>query len=294
MFELPTIEKAIFISVMAIYFAAAIVAYRQLGGDNKKPKRSLIPLIALGVTLESVLLIFRAVEIGDIPLTSLFESMIVLSIVFGLSFLFLSTIFRQLWFSSVMTWLIFLMAVLSGLVAEPASDVHHAVRTPWVVAHGFVMTLSGAAIVFTCGIAALFLVTRSRLKRKQIVKVIGRVPNIEKLEQMNVIGLKACFVFITFGIVTGMGLAIVKAASIHISPRQWLVDPKFIIFVVSWIVLGVVLALRDFIALRAKATAQITLILFFLIIFAIVGSAFFCGTTHVFTKPDTTQVEVEQ
>jgi ABC-type uncharacterized transport system permease subunit len=156
------------------------------------------------------------------------------------------------------------------------------------------MTLSGAAIVFTFGIAALFLVTRSRLKRKQIVKVIGRAPNIEKLEQMNIIGLKACFVFVTFGIVTGMGLAIVKAASIHISPRQWLVDPKFIIFVVSWIVLGIVLALRNVIALRARAMAQITLILFFLIIFAIVGSAFFCGTAHVFTKPDTTQVEVEQ
>lgn len=294
MFELPLIEKVIFISVLITYLAAAIVAFRQLGAGKEKLKRLLIPLIALGVCLESVFLIFRAIEIKTFPLTGLFESMIFLTIAFGLSYLFLTTIVRQIWFGSVMAWLIFFMAILAAAVASPASHVTAAARKPWVVAHGFAMTLSGAAIVFTCGIAALFLLTRWRLKHKQIAKVIGKLPNIEKLELMNVNGLRACFVFMTFGMVTGMGLAIVEAAGIHISPQQWLTDPKFLISVVAWILLGVVLALRNLIALKAKATAQITLVVFFLIIFSIVGSAVFFGTAHNFAKPNPTPVEVVQ
>ena len=85
MFELPIPEIVLFFSVAAVYFAAGVVGIVQLRSDGEKYKRLLLPLVCLAVTIEAVMLIFRAVAIKAIPLTGLFESMIVLTIVINSS-----------------------------------------------------------------------------------------------------------------------------------------------------------------------------------------------------------------
>src|SRR3989339_2101768 len=107
MIELPIPEIIIFATVLAAYLAAAIVGVLQLRPVGEKFKRCLIPLIALAVSLEAVLLIFRAVEIKAIPLTGLFESMIVLTMVFGLIYLFFAIAIKEVWFGTVMSLVIF-------------------------------------------------------------------------------------------------------------------------------------------------------------------------------------------
>ncbi|MHC4762658.1 MAG: hypothetical protein ACYS71_04695, partial [Planctomycetota bacterium] len=84
MLELPIKEIVIFASVVVLYLAAAIIGIVQLSGKGEKYSRLLLPVVSLAVCLEAVLLIFRAVVIKAVPLTGLFESMIVLTIVFGL------------------------------------------------------------------------------------------------------------------------------------------------------------------------------------------------------------------
>jgi hypothetical protein len=61
MLKLPTPEIAIFLSVLTIYLAASIIGILQLLADGGKYKRFLMPLVSLAVTLETILLIFRAV-----------------------------------------------------------------------------------------------------------------------------------------------------------------------------------------------------------------------------------------
>ncbi len=90
MFKLPLPELIIFAVVIASYLAAAVAGILQLLAGGEKYKRFLLPLVALAVTLEAVILIFRAVAIKAVPLTGSFESMIVLTIVFGLTYLFLT------------------------------------------------------------------------------------------------------------------------------------------------------------------------------------------------------------
>lgn len=292
MLQLPIVEQSIFIAVAAIYLACSILAVVSLFRASDKLRTILISMVAIAVSLELSILVFRAVDIKAVPLTGLFESMIVLSIAFTLTFLFMSITIHHVWFSCVMVWVIFALIVLAGFVASPASKIDFLVETPWVVWHGLSMVLSGAAIVFSASLAGLFLVTRRNLKNKMISRVIGRVPNIEKLERLNVIGIKASFCFLSFGMMSGIGLAVVKNVEISISFQDWITDSKMILVIVAWLLLAAILVLRQLV-LRGRGIAIITLVACFLIIFSIIGVNIFCGTEHSFSNTSSETVNVE-
>jgi len=291
MFELPILEKAVFSGVLILYLGAAIVGMRQLSGGRDKYGQLLTALIALAVSLECLILVFRAAAIQAFPLTGLFESMIVLTVTFSLTFLFLSIAIKQVWFGSVMVWIIFLMALLSALVARPAGRLQAAARTPWIAAHGLAMVLAAAAIAFSAGASALFLLGRWKLKHKQIAKLIGRVPNIERLQGMNLFGLRASLVLLTFGLVSGIGLAVVKSTVLGVSGVEWLTDPKIVLIAAVWLLLAVILVLGSVFAISGRMTAWLTMAAFFLILFALIGTAIFCGTKHDFSTPELSRVE---
>ena len=276
MLELPAQEMVIFIFVIVVYLTAAIVGILQLLAGGEKYKRFLWPLVSLAVTMEAVILIFRAVAIKAVPLTGLFESMIVLTIVFGLIYLFLSIAIRQVWFGSVMVWVIFGMILMAGVVARPASEVHAVAATPWAIAHAITMILGGASIMFAMATALLYLLGNHRLKLKKVMQVLGRVPNIEKLEQMTLSGIRAGFILITIGLISGLGLIWLLGTGI----LEWLTNGKVLCIIAAWGLLGTMLLLNRMLLLKSKARAYMTIAVFVLILFAIIlGSA-----QHDFTR----------
>ena len=280
MFKLPLPELIIFAVVFASYLAAAVAGILQLLSGGEKYKRFLLPLVALAVTLEAVILIFRAVTIKAVPLTGSFESMIVLTIVFGLTYLFLSIGIQRVWFSSVMVWVMLVLILLAAVVAKPASQAYAKASTPWAIAHAISMILAGAAAMLATASAVLYLHSSRKLKQKDLLGVLGKVPNIEKLERMNLFGVKLCFILLTFGLVSGIGLSI----SLKMTSRAWLTDPKIVLIEVVWLLLGVILVLWKTIRLKERTIAHLTIVAFALILFAVVGTSVFCGTGHKFDQ----------
>lgn len=283
MFELPTTEVIVFGAVLILAAGAAATGVMQLFGWGARCGRILLPLVALVVTLEAVLLIFRAIAIKAVPLTGLFESMIVLAMAFGLVYLFLSIAIEQVWFGSVMVWAIFAMLLLAATVARPAAEPHYAAATPWAIVHAIAMILAGVSITLSTAGAFLYLFARRRLKQKKVVQILGKVPNIERLKGLNLFGLRAGFVLLTFGLASGVGLAAVRSTALGMGLVDWLTDSKIVLITVSWILLAVILILRRAAGLKDKTIAHITMVVFFLILFAIVGAALFCKTRHDFS-----------
>jgi ABC-type uncharacterized transport system permease subunit len=279
MFELPIPEMVVFIVVVAVYFAAALVGILQLFTNGEKCRRFLLPLVSLAVTLEAVLLILRAVELKAVPLTGLFESMIVLTIVFGLIFLFLSIAIEQVWFGSVMVWAVFALIAMTGVVARPASEPHKIAATPWAIAHGIAMILGGASITFAAANAIIYLLGKRRLKQKKVMQVFGRIPNLEKLELMTVFGIKAGFVLITIGMISGVGLIWLLGTGI----TDWLTDGKVTPIIGAWVLLLVSLVFNRQLLHSGKIRAYITIVVFVLILFAILGTALLGTTQHDFS-----------
>lgn len=275
MLKLPLPELIIFAVVIASYLVAAVAGILQLRTGGEKYKRFLLPLVALAVTLEAVILIFRAVAIKAVPLTGLFESMIVLTIVFGLTYLFLSIGIQKVWFSSLMVWVMLMLILLAAVVAKPASQASAMASRPWAIAHGISMALASAAAMLAMASAALYLYSRRKLKRKDLLGVLGKAPNIEKLERMNLLGVKLCFILLTFGLVSGVGLSV--------SHGWMLTDPKIVLIEIVWLLLAVILVLWKTVRLKEKTIAHLTIVAFVLILFAVVGTSIFCGTGHDFS-----------
>ena len=283
MLELPLPEKVVFAFVFAVYVAAAIVGVLQLRARGDKFKHLLVPLIALAVSLETVILIFRAVAIKSFPLTGLFESMIVLGVVFGLIYLLFTIPIRQVWFGTAMSWVLLAVTILAAIVARPPSAPSAVATTPWAISHGVAMILSGVAIMLAAASGILYLLSERSLKQKKVVKLLGRMPNIEKLERMNEFGLKAGFVLLTIGLASGIGLAVTISKELEIHLFEWLVDPKMILILSVWLLLAVILILRRLGVMGTKLRMYITIIAVALILFAIVGTTMFCGTKHDFS-----------
>ena len=276
MLELPLQELITFAIVVAAYIGAAVAGILQLRASSEKFKRFPVPLVALAVTLEAVILIFRAVEINAVPLTGSFESMIVLSIVFGLTYLFLSIGINRVWFSSVMVWVMLVLILLAAVVARGPSQASAMASRPWAIAHAISMVLASAAGMLATAGAVLYLYARRKLKRKDLLGVLGKVPNIERLEQMNLFGLKLCFILLTFGLVSGIGLSI----SHKLTSLAWLTDPKIVLIEIVWLLVGLILVLWKTIKLKGRTIAHMTIVAFALLLFAVVGTEVFCGTEH--------------
>jgi len=283
MLELPILEMVVFILVLLLYLAAAVVGYLQLRTNGEKYRRFLLPLVCLSVSLEAVMLIFRAVEIKAVPLTGLFESMIVLSIVFGLIYLFFSIAIRQVWFSSVMVWVILVMVIIAGAVARPASEPHAVIATPWAIVHGIAMIFGGASIVFATASAFLYLLGRHKLKQKKVMQVLGKVPNIERLESMNLFGIRSGLVLIAIGLISGLGLALLRMATLGISLAEWLTDAKVVCIFAAWVMLGVIVVLNRLSLLKGNTKAYLTIAAFVFVLFAILGVAILGTTQHDFS-----------
>ena len=286
MFELPPTELITFATVIVMYASAAVVGVLQLsaGGENYKP--ILTHLFTIAVVLEAILLVFRAIAIQAVPLTGLFESMIVLTLVFGLTYLVLGLVIRQVWFGSVVTWVILAMIVLTAFIAVPATKPHDIAGKPWAIAHGLAMIFGTAMILLSAVTASIYLLGTRRLKHKQIMKVIGVVPNIQKLERLNYFGLKVAFIFLTLGLISGMGGAYLEAERLDKGFLDWLTDGKIIGITITWLLLGLILAARHFRLIRGKHTAYISIVIFVLGLFALIGVTFFGTTGHDFPAPD--------
>jgi ABC-type uncharacterized transport system permease subunit len=286
MLGLPIWEFVIFAAVVVIYLVATITGVLQIA-INSKYRHFLSALVGLALVLETVILLLRGIAINAVPLTGLFESMIALTIIFGLIYLFLSITIRRVWFDCVAVWIILLIVLTAGSVASPASQPGSIAATPWAIAHGVAMVLGITSLTFGAASAVLYLLGRNKLKNKKVMHILGRMPDLEKLERMNFYALEAGFLLLTFGMAGGIGMAVINSAVLNISFAGWLTDPKIVLILIIWALLGITLILKRAITLKGKTIAHLTITAFILILFALVGTAVFFGTKHNFISPDT-------
>lgn len=279
MFDLSVMEIIIFVLAVLCYAVAGVVSAVQVVGEGQKYRSLLLVLVVVAILLEGGVLGLRAVEIKAFPLTGLFESMIALTMVFGVVCVIFSITISQVWFSSIMVWVILAVILMAGIVAEPASEPALVAATPWAIAHGAAMVLGAASVMFATANAVLYLIGSYKLKHKRVMKVLGRMPSIETLGQMNLSGIKVGFVLISVGLVVGIGLVfMLKTGLVH-----WLTDWKVMSIFALWLLMAVMLVLNRMSLLRDRTRAYITILAFALVLFAIIGVAVIGVTQHEFS-----------
>ncbi|MHC4468548.1 MAG: hypothetical protein ACYSUZ_04140, partial [Planctomycetota bacterium] len=97
MLELMPLEKHLFWGILILSLVSSGFGCVQIVKNDVRYRRLLLAFASLQITLGAVLLIFRAVEIKAFPITGVFESMLVLMVFIGITFLFLSAFVQQVW-----------------------------------------------------------------------------------------------------------------------------------------------------------------------------------------------------
>jgi len=288
MFELSAPEAVVLALVVLAQTLAGVVAALQLGrsaaahrGGSRRHYGFLYgPFVLATVIFSTALLTLRGMSIHAVPLTGLFDSLIVLALVFGILYLLLKSRLEQVWFGSVMIWAMLGIVLVAALVAKPAARARELAGTPWAVAHASAMILATASTVFAAANSALYLLGSYRLKHKRLMYVLGRIPNMETLARMNRIGVRVGFALLTAGVVGGLGLAHLDGTGI----AQWLGDVKVICIILAWILLGTLVILDRLDVLQVKVLAYGTMVAFGLLLIATIGVTVAGATRHRFSQ----------
>jgi ABC-type uncharacterized transport system permease subunit len=281
MFNLSALEVTVLLLVVAVHATAGMMAALQLLKRHRRYESLLMPCILAAVVLDAALLVLRGISIQAVPLTGLFDSLILLALIFGILYLLIRPSVDQVWFGSVMVWAILGMVLVAALVAKPASRPQQVARTPWAVAHASFMILATASIVFAAANSALYLLSSYRLKHNGVMQVLGRIPNLEALVRMHRLGVRVGFILLTVGMVSGLGLSLFDTGI-----ARWLADTKVICILGAWGLLGAILVMDRFGLLRIKAQVYVTIAAFGLILVAIIGVTVAGATQHRFSQAD--------
>jgi ABC-type transport system involved in cytochrome c biogenesis permease subunit len=280
MLSLSAPEAVVFVLVVLAQTAAGAVAALQLRQGGRRRRALLASLILAAVVLNFGLLGLRGISIRAVPLTGLFESLIVLAMIVGVLYLSLRSTIDQVWFGSVMAWAILGMVLAAAFVAQPASRPHELATTPWAVVHGTAMILASAAVTFAAASSGLYLLGSYRLKNNGIMHVLGRIPNMETLTRMNRLGVRGGFILLTIGVISGLGLVSLLESGIS----QWLADIKVLCIIAAWGLLGLVLLSDRFGLLKVRRQAYVTMVAFGLLFFAMIGVTIAGMTQHQFSR----------
>ncbi|MBN1508862.1 MAG: cytochrome c biogenesis protein CcsA [Sedimentisphaerales bacterium] len=279
MFDVSGLETIVLLLIVMVHATAGTLAAVHLLRKHRRYEWLLTGCVSAAAMLDAVLLAVRGVSIKAIPLTSLFDSLILLALVFGVLYLLMKRAADQVWFDSVMVWSISGVVLAAALVARPASRPEEVARTPWAVAHASFMILATASIVFAAANSVLYLLGSYRLKHKAIMHVLGRIPNMETLARMNHLGVRVGFVLLTVGMVNGLGLSLLDTGL-----ATWLADSKVICIIGAWSLLGAILVLDRLGLLKVKARAYATIVVFGFILIAIIGVTVAGATQHRFSQ----------
>ena len=282
MFQLPPIERFLVSGMLAFSCLGAVVGLMQKTGRQYPYRGLILASMAMGMLTGMILLGLRAVSLRALPMSDVFESMVIMLILFGGLFLSLSVSNRQPWFSSVMAWLFFLMTLLCAAAARPAASLQQAAQTPWIAVHALSMILAGAMILLSAAMSMLFLLGSKRLKNKQFMTLFGKIPSVEAIQGLILTGLRWSFIALTVGLISGIAMAAVKSKGLHMTSADWLTDSKIVMITLSWLLLGAILLLSKSLAWSGKTIAKMTLAACLLILFAFLGSQILCKSVHDF------------
>ncbi|WP_422927787.1 cytochrome C assembly family protein [Singulisphaera sp. PoT] len=232
----------------------------------------------LTVALTALAWIVQTVYLGNlawvqrkIPVTTSFESLIVLSWIFALIGLYLMIRSPKPIAIGVFVLPVVLALLISGRSASRQADWSSwgNVVTFWGMVHGLFL-LAGAVsscVAFAAGL--MYLAQSNRLKHKRPPRFGFALPSLEHSEKLNRGAITVAFPLLTFGLFIGIILSLVKPEPSG-TALHW-TDPKVLSALVMWLVFAVLLHARFRPAMRGRGVMVLTIVAFAFLVFTWVG-----------------------
>ncbi len=222
-----------------------------------------------GLIAHTMYLGHRAVADKICPLTTSYDSLLVLSWILATTYLLVHWYFPRVSVGIFALPLIVGLVVLTAFLGEEGRQVLQGPLRIWGPVHGALLA-TGAIAVFVGFVAGvMYLVQVRRLKQKHLPTELVDLPSLELLERINRQGITIAFPQLTIGFAIGLLLALQQKQAGVETIR--LLDPKVVFGVLVWLAFAVLLKLQSQPQFRGRKVAMLTIVGFCLLLFTMVG-----------------------
>jgi ABC-type transport system involved in cytochrome c biogenesis permease subunit len=226
-----------------------------------------------GLTAQTLFLAHRAVTREHLPISNQFESLLFVSWLIALVYLYLLLRDRRISAG------IFILPVAIALILAAANDASQEsagkeqARSVIGAAHGLFILVGTVAIVVASLIAVMYLVKLRQL-RHGVVMTAVRLPALERLDRLNRMAVYFSWPLLTIGL--GLGLLLHQLR---------LNDPKVISTMIAWLILTILAHFRYRPEHRGQHVALLTIIAGVAVLVSLLGDPLF-GTAHLQAQPE--------
>jgi cytochrome c-type biogenesis protein CcsB len=264
------------IPAVVLYALAAAGFVAERLGANGWPARAATPLLAAGAALQSIDLLVRGVQAGNIPVTDFAQSLVFLAWLTALLSLYLIVRFRMPVVGAFAAPLVFLAVAIAAVMARPGRiAMPDALRSAWLPVHVTLALLGYALFVLAAGVSVVYLVYEKRLKAKRPLDAGDqRAPSLEKLDRVNYQLLGIGFLMLSLAIITGAIWA--DATWGH----YWSWEPEETWSLAIWILYAALLESRLAAGWRGRRAAALTIAVFTVLVGSFVGVSLIAPGKH--------------
>ena len=233
--------------------------------QNKMAGQAAHWLISIGFVLQTVFLIYRAVDLGQLPVLDLGSALGFFGWTLAGAYLVLYWRFKLLVLGTFVSPPAFVLVLLSMLLANGPMVAGPAYRSLWLTLHlGTVFFGYGFfGLAFLAGV--MYLLQEREIKSKRMGAVFRRLPSLNVLDTMNYYCLTLGFPLMTLGIVTGMYYAQITLG------HFWRWDPKEVWSGILWLFYAALLHQRLTVGWQGRRAAIMAIIGFSVLCFTFIG-----------------------
>jgi ABC-type transport system involved in cytochrome c biogenesis permease subunit len=239
-----------------------------------------VALTALGWLVHTAYLANLAWQTREVPLTTVFESLLVLAWILAAIDLYLMVRTPR----PVAVGLFVLPLVLALVIVAGTTAPRVEWTSPggwqaiWGSVHGLLL-LAGAVSTCVAFVAGLmYLVQARRLKHKRPLPFGVALPSLEQSERLNRGAITIAFPLLTFGLLLGLALNLAPQES-GVRLLGW-TDPKVVSTGAMWLVFAALLHARYRPEWRGQRVMLLTVVAFGFLIFSLAGVGLLLRTAH--------------
>lgn len=207
----------------------------------------------VGAVFHLVSIVEEGIVVGRFPVINLYQSSSLIG--FLITVLFLLAYWRYK-YESLAVFIfpivfIFTLVASLGHPVEPWSN--PVLRSSWLFVHVVLALLGYAALFLTCVAAIMYLIQERELKSKKPRAFYHRLPPLGALDDLGYKTMAIGFVLITLGLVFGSFWAFIEWGT------SWVVDPKIILYFVTWGVYLILIFTRWAVGWRGRKAAYLAI-----------------------------------
>lgn len=270
------INLILFIITTISYFIGALL-YLSFFFSRKESIFSIAHyVIILSFIFHTTAFIARFLEAGHLPMTNLFEAILFFTWLIVFLFILVERKYQLRVLGVFIIPLTFISLSYALILPKDISPLNPILKSAWLGIHVTLILLGNAAFAIAFGLGIMYLLQEKQLKSKKTGLFYYRLPSLQILDELGYKALSFGFPFLTLGIITGSFWAKYAWGS------YWIVDPKLIWSLITWLIYAALLHGRLTVGWRGRRAAIISIIGFLCVIFTFVGVNFLMKTTHTF------------